>query len=299
MVWTPNKRLKKEKARLCFSKRSIGTDKHLKIHDRSFTAKEVATYFLKHFKECAERALGEPVNRAVVTHPAYFDPNQVQETREAATAAGFDMSHPEQMLMEPVAAALAYTYSDNRDPLRVMTYDLGGGTFDVTILEKRSGVISMKSFDGDPLLGGYNFDRKFIEWVLERLREQGRIIPYDENNPEHRGARARLLQVAESIKMKLTEQRNDLVAVPVKIDFLLDNQGKKVQFVDKLNRKQYAELIKEYLDRTIACCHSALTKAEIAGDEIHVLLFVGGSTYGQWVEKSAPKRLHYRTNRAF
>src|SRR5215831_5001154 len=145
---------------IMFSKRNIGTTKPLKIGDRTYSAKEVATHILSYLKSCAEQALGQPVRRAVITHPAYFDRNQVEETRQAAEAAGLDMSLPEQLLMEPAAAALAFLREETKDPLRVMTYDLGGGTFDVTILERREGIISLKAFDGDPLLGGYNFDRE-------------------------------------------------------------------------------------------------------------------------------------------
>ncbi len=269
---------------IMFSKRSIGTDEALKINDRTFTAKEVATHILRYLKSCAEKALGEPINRAVVTHPAYFDRNQIQETKDAAIAAGFDMSCPEQVMMEPVAAALAYMQGDIRDPLRVMTYDLGGGTFDVTILERSQGVTTMKGFDGDHLLGGYNFDRELVQWILGRLSEAGRVIPYDENNPEDRGRRARLLQLAESIKIKLTEQRSSKVYVPIKApDILIDSNGKKVQILDRINREEYAKLIKEHLDRTIDCCYRALAKAKMDAKDLDAVLLVGGSTYGQWV----------------
>lgn len=267
---------------ILFSKRAIGTAVKLRMNDRDFTAKEVAIQFLKYMKACAEQALGEPVDRAVVTHPAYFDRNQVQETLEAAQAAGFEMD-PAQMMMEPAAAALAFTQNDERDPLRVLTYDLGGGTFDVTVLEKRQGVITMKSFDGNPRLGGYNFDRALVQWVLSELGKQGRIIPYDETNEEDRGRHARLLQVAEEIKIRLSEQRTPKAPVPVKIDFLVDDQGKRVQFVSKITREQFTGLIKESLDETIECCRRALAGAGMGLEELDAVLLVGGSTYGRWV----------------
>ena len=277
-------------APIMFSKRSIGTDEPLRIRDRVFTAKEVATYVLKHLKACTERALGQPVRRAVVTPPAYFDRNQVQETREAAEAAGFDMSLPEQLLMEPSAAALAYTKGIEKDPLRIMTYDLGGGTFDVTVLERSQGVITIKSFDGNHLLGGYNFDRALVQWILERLKEKGRIIPYDDNNTEDRSRRARLLQLAESVKIKLTEQRSPKVPVDVRApDILVDAQGRQVPVLERINREQYAELIKDELEKTITCSQSALAKAGISVGELDALLLVGGSTYGQWVQEAVKK----------
>jgi hypothetical protein len=198
----------------------------------------------------------------VVTHPAYFDPGQVQETREAAVDAGYDMSHPGQMMMEPAAAALSYTLNDERDPLTVMTYDLGGGTFDVTVLEKREGLITMRAFDGGHLLGGYNLDRAFVRWLLEDLAAKGRVIPYDETNEEDRGRRARLLHVAENVKMRLAEQKNAKTQVPVKVDFLVDAEGRPVQFMGRINREQYTELVREEMAVTVACCRRALAQRE-------------------------------------
>lgn len=271
---------------IMFSKRSIGTNLPLSIHGLTLTAEQTATFLLKYMKWCAERALGQPVRRAVVTHPAYFEPAQVAETREAAQAAGFDMSAENQMMMEPAAAALSYIHNDERDPLVVMTYDLGGGTFDVTVLERREGIIHMKAFDGDPLLGGYNFDRAIVQWVIDKLRASGRHIPHDENDPEHRARWARLLQIAEDVKLRLNDQRGPTVPLPVKVqDVLVDSKGKSVQFVDRITRKQFAELIKEHLDKTITCCHSALGKACVSPEELHSVLLVGGSTYGRWVEE--------------
>jgi len=271
---------------IMFSKRSIGTDEPLKINDRTFTAKEVATHILRHLKDCAERALGEPIRRAVITHPAHFTPNQVDETREAAQDAGFDMSHPEQMMMEPTAAAIAYFKDDKRDPLRVLAYDLGGGTFDVTILERREGVVNMRAFEGDHLLGGYNFDRALVQEVLNRLKAAGRDVPYDENSAEDRGRWARLMQVAENVKIQLSEQKNDKVPVQFRLpNVLVYSEGRHVQILERINREQYAALIQDHLDETIDCCRSALSKAGMSLDELDAILLVGASTYGQWVTR--------------
>ncbi len=270
-----------------FSKRWIGSDNVLRLGNRTCTAKEAATEMLRYLKSCAERALGKPVNRAVVTHPAYFDLKQIQETKEAAIAAGFDMSRPEQMLMEPAAAALAYVRNDPRDPLRVMTYDLGGGTFDVTVLERNQGVISMKSFDGNPLLGGYNFDRALVQWILDRLAKAGRVVPYDENNPEDRARRDRLLQLAESVKERLTEQRSNKVYVTISArDILVDSNGAKIQIQERINREEYAALIKDHIQETIERCQTALAKAEMQPQDLDAILLVGGSTYGQWIQEA-------------
>ena len=287
LVGTAAKQLAAEGERpVMFSKRSIGTNVPLKIHGLTLTAKQTAAFLLKYMKWCAERAVGQPLRRAVVTHPAYFERNQVDETRESAKAAGFDMSADEQMMMEPAAAALAYIHSDERDPLIVMTYDLGGGTFDVTVLERREGVIHMKTFDGDHLLGGYNFDRAIVQWMIDKLRASGRQIPHDENDPKHAARWARLLQIAEDIKLRLSDQRSPIMPLNVNVqDVLVDSEGVNVQFVDRLTRKQFSDLIKEHLDKTIECCNSALGKAGLTPEELDSVLLVGGSTYGRWIEE--------------
>ena len=283
----------KDKARdgdapIMFSKRAIGTTRALKLHDRAMSAKEVATHVLKYIKDCAEQATGQPVRRAVITHPAYFDRSQIEETREAAIAAGFDMSlRDHQMMMEPAAAALAYLQSDPKDPLTILTYDLGGGTFDVTVLERSLGVSLMKGFDGDPLFGGYNFDRKLVEWALAKIKASGREVPYDDSNPEDRGRRAQLLQLAENIKIELSKARSAKVPVTVKIQgVLVDAAGRSVQFLDKITREEYASLLQEDLNNTVACCHRALAKAKIEAERLDYVLLVGGSTYAQWVQEA-------------
>jgi hypothetical protein len=168
-----------------------------------------------------------------------------------------------------------------------MTYDLGGGTFDVTVLERRQGVTTIKAFDGDHLLGGYNFDDDLVEWILGKLAEAGRVIPYDENSPQDRGRRARMLQLAEGVKLKLARQRTDRIAVPIgATDILVDAQGRPVQFLEKISGQQYAALIKEHLDKTIQCCHHALAKANVEVKDLDAILLVGGSTYAPWVAKA-------------
>ena len=284
---------------IMFSKRAIGTTQKLECNGRVFTAKEVATHFLGHLKKCAERALGEPVTRAVITHPAYFESNQVQETREAAIDAGFVMSKDIQMMMEPAAAAYVYTLNDNRNPLRILAYDLGGGTFDVTCVERSEGVVRMKSFDGDHLLGGYNFDSALVEWMFGQMAEQNRepLCVWVKNQeeqkkqiaPEQKAAGnaqlARIFQYAENVKIKLADARSDQVKIPVKIDWLTDASGRRIQYVDRISRQEFNALIAPLLTTTVERCHAALDKAGWKSHDVDVMLFVGGSTYGPWVTK--------------
>jgi molecular chaperone DnaK (HSP70) len=287
-------------APVMFSKRKIGTREDIPLHAGTMVAKDVACEFLKYLKSCAEQALGHRVVRAVITHPAYFDRGAVEETREAAGDAGFDMSLPEQMLMEPLAAALSYARTDKRDPLRILTYDLGGGTFDVTYLERREGVIDMRAFDGNHLLGGYNFDRELAHWIRRRLSERGRHIVLDENNPDDRGRLNRLLRLAESVKIKLSNARTDSEMIEIRArDILVDTDGKPVQINERISREQYVSLIRSHLEEAAQCCTRALKKANVTPDDVHEVLLVGGSTYGPWVAESLKTVFRNATPRLF
>jgi molecular chaperone DnaK (HSP70) len=287
-------------APVMFSKRKIGTREALPMQTRTVTAQEVAREFLRYMKGCAEEALGAQVTRAVVTHPAYFDRGAVEETRQAAVEAGFDMSLPQQMLMEPVAAALSFTRADTRDPLRILTFDLGGGTLDVTYLERREGVIDMRAFDGDPLLGGYNFDRELAHWIRQQLEQRGRRIELDESSAEDRGRLMRLLRLAERVKIDLANARTDEVLIDVRArDLLVDTEGRPVQVQERINRKQFVALIQPHLDHAVACCMRVLEKAKMAPEEIHEILLVGGSSYGPWVKEALMRAFPGREPKLF
>src|SRR5262249_271403 len=155
---------------IMFSKRSIGTNVLLPLHDRTYTARQVATQILRYLKGMAEQALGCRVPRAGGTPPPSLHPHHPPAPPAPPPPPGPARALAEHRATEPVASALPYLRGETRDPLRVLTYDLGGGTFDVTVLERREGVVSVKAFDGDRLLGGYNFDRALVEWLLARLR---------------------------------------------------------------------------------------------------------------------------------
>ncbi|MBI2299007.1 MAG: Hsp70 family protein [Armatimonadetes bacterium] len=272
------------RAPVMFSKRKIGTREGIPLGEGEVLARDVAALFLAYLKQCAEQALGRPVERAVVTHPAYFDRGAVEETREAAVQAGFDMSEPDQMLMEPVAAALAYARTDARDPLRILTYDLGGGTFDVTYLERRGGVIDMRAFDGNHLLGGFNFDRELVYWLRQRLEAQGRWRTLDEEDPDDRGRLARLLQAAETVKLNLAGARSDTTPVDFRLQYVLtDAQGRPLQVNERLTRAEFVELLQPYLQDTLDGCRRALRKAGVEADALDEVLLVGGSSQAPWV----------------
>lgn len=273
-----------ERPPITFSKRKIGTNEKLGTGDAPVMAREVAARFLRHLKKCAETALGQPVHRAVVTHPAYFDRVAVEETRQAAIEAGFDMSLPDQLVMEPVAAALAYTRADARDPLRLLTYDLGGGTFDVTVLERVGGVIDMRAFDGDALLGGYNFDRELVAWLRRQLGQRGIELPPIGDSEEDRLQQYRLFQFAERLKVDLANQAT--LDKPIDVrgrNLIRDVSGRDVMINERVSRAEFEAMIHPLLKRTTDATLRALKKAGLHSEDIDEVLLVGGSTRGPWV----------------
>lgn len=272
------------------AKRNIGTDVLHRLMGREYSAREVATIVLKYLKDIAEQALGKRVERAVITHPAFFEGSMMRETAEAARAAGFDFDEEKHLLMEPTAAALAYAGADRRDPLRLLTYDLGGGTFDVTVMERRGGVITIKAFGGNRLLGGYTFDRRLAQWLYDRMRERGVQITVDDDNTTNHATWTQLLQIAENTKHKLAGARTDKVPVHIR-EQLTDDNGRTATLLDSINRAQYVELIQDLLDETLGGgggtdtkgCELVLADAGLTIDQVDEILLVGGSTWGPWV----------------
>ncbi|MER5389756.1 Hsp70 family protein [Saccharopolyspora sp. NPDC002686] len=280
------------------AKRNIGTDVVHRLGGRDYSAREVATIVLQYLKDIAEQALGERVDRAVITHPAFFEGAMMRETAEAARAAGFDFDEEKHLLMEPTAAALAYAGADRRDPLRLLTYDLGGGTFDVTVMERRGGVVTIKAFGGNRLLGGYTFDRRLAQWLYDRMRERGVQITVDDEGTGNLGTWTQLLQIAENTKHKLAGARTDRVPVHIR-EQLTDDHGRTVTLLDSINRAQYVELIQELLDDTLGGggagdgtkgCELVLADAGLTIEQVDEILLVGGSTWGPWVTDTIRRR---------
>jgi len=276
-----------------FSKRNMGTNIEHAMEVRTLSAREAAREVLCFLKSIAEEALGQRIDRAVVTHPAYFDPAMKEETAKAAVDAGFDFDPEKHLLMEPTAAALAYTRTDSRDPLRMLTYDLGGGTFDVTVMERRKGVTTIKKFGGNRLLGGFNFDRELAYWLLRQLQDRGVRITLNEDVPEDRGKLARLLRVAEDAKIRLAGARTGKMPVHIKQQAIFaDDAGHPINLTERITREQFVELIQDMLDETIQGqggegqtkgCNLILAEAGMTIDQIDEILLVGGSTYARWV----------------
>jgi actin-like ATPase involved in cell morphogenesis len=262
-----------------FAKRSMGEDVKFPLgRSGDQSAREISVHILRYLKKMAEDRLGGVVDRAVITYPAHFALKAKQMTEEAGTLAGFKsvVTAP-----EPVAAALMYCASDPRDPLRVMTYDLGGGTFDVAILEKVDGRISassIKSSDGDRFLGGYNFDKALSEWMLVQLRNQGFDLTLNPENPADRVIAAKMLIYAERAKIELSKS---LVAEIVEPSpGFADHAGNPVSIHLEVTREQFESMIKDGIERSILICHRCLETAQlpVESNRLDEILMVGGSS---------------------
>lgn len=257
---------------IMFVKRSMGEDKPFSLGDRSLQPEDISAEILRYLKEMAEAQMGEPIEEAVITVPAYFTTGQKQKTKEAGEKAGLRVG---EIVQEPVAAALAYCAEDGRDPLTIMTYDLGGGTFDVAILRKESGVFDIKAFDGDRHLGGYNFDKKLADWLVDQLQAQGYQFDLDAASPAYRVLFTKLLVLAESSKIQLSSRA---VATLVEDTPYTDTRGEPISFDLEITRDTFASLIAADIEDTMRLCRRALEKAGMTPANLDEIVMVGGST---------------------
>lgn len=256
-----------------FVKRSMGEEKEYTLGDRTLRPEEVQAEILRYLKQMAEKQMGETISEAVITVPAYFTTLQKQKTKEAGELAGLQV---EKILMEPVAAALMYCYDDQRDPLTIMTYDLGGGTFDVAILKKERGAFEIKAFDGNRYLGGYDFDKALAYWIVDRLKDKNYQLELDPKISEHRVILSKLLVSAETVKQKLSA-----LETYVLIDEnsgIQDTNEEPISINVEVSRETFENLIKDKIDETIELCRRAIEKAGIEPQTIDEIVMVGGSS---------------------
>ncbi|MGD2086290.1 MAG: Hsp70 family protein [Candidatus Aminicenantes bacterium] len=256
---------------IMFVKRFMGQAKKFKLGKQVFRPEQVSAEILRYLKAMAEKQMGEKIEEVVITVPAYFSNLQKQKTKEAGELAGLRVG---KILQEPVAAALAYFHDDDRDPLTIMTYDLGGGTFDVAILQKQGGVFEIKSFDGDPNLGGCDFDKKLAFWIIDRLKEQGFQLDIDLKSP----AWSKIMIMAETAKIKLSDQ--DMYDLIEPNTGITDAKGEPVSIDLQISRQTFESLINDYIDQTIYFCRRAVEKIKpsLEYKEIDEIVMVGGSS---------------------
>jgi molecular chaperone DnaK len=249
-------------------KRKMGSGETVSMAGTSYTPQEISAFILREIKRAADQAMGHPIQRAVITVPAYFNEVQRQATIEAGAIAGLAV---ERIINEPTAAALAYGYGIGEDAhLRVLVYDLGGGTFDVSLIELHSGVVDVLATAGDNHLGGDDFDERLANLVADEFAAQHAI----DLRQDHQ-AWARLLRAAEEAKITLS-------AAPyatITLEYIAhDRRQRPLHIVREVSRVEFVELIDDLLQGTITCIDQALTDARLQPADIDRVLLVGGST---------------------
>lgn len=247
-------------------KRSMGQDTRVTLGEQSFTPQEVSALILKELKRRAEAALGEPVDRAVITVPAYFSDAARQATREAGELAGFTV---ERIINEPTAAALAYGLDRGDERQMVAVYDLGGGTFDVSIIELDHGVVEVRASHGNTALGGDDFDQRLVDVLATRFTDEHGIDPRAD-----RRALARLIRAAEAAKITLSSEP----FARIREEYLLTKDGHPLHLDTEITRAEFEDLIVDLLEGTITSFDTALKDAGLTADGLSRILLVGGST---------------------
>ncbi len=244
-------------------------DAWVEIRGKGYSPPEISAIVLMKMKQTAEDYLGEPVTEAVITVPAYFNDSQRQATKDAGRIAGLNVLR---IINEPTAAALAYGLDKVRDigAERIAVYDLGGGTFDISILELNSGVFEVKSTNGDTFLGGEDFDQRLIDFLAKRFAEQNNGLDLRKD----RMALQRLKEAAERAKHELSSATETEVNLPF---ITADATGPK-HLTETIERGTFESLVADLVDRSIEPCRIALKDAGITAQQIHQVLLVGGMT---------------------
>jgi molecular chaperone DnaK len=246
-------------------KRRMGRDETVRMAGRDYTPQEISAIILRRLKEIAERRLGRPVARAVITVPAYFSDTQRQATREAGAIAGLEVVR---IINEPTAAALVYE-AGARQGKRILVYDLGGGTFDVSVVRIEAGVVEVISSHGNNHLGGDDFDQKIVTHLVEHLKMQAGIDITDRP-----AAMARLLRAAEAAKRTLS----DHPFARIEEEYIAEADGAPVHLSLELARDDYEEMITPYVEGTLEAVHAALRGADLTVSQVEEILLVGGAT---------------------
>ncbi len=246
-------------------KRDMGTDKGRNIDGKKYSPQQISAMILQKLKADAESYLGEKVSEAVITVPAYFNDAQRQATKDAGKIAGLDVKR---IINEPTAAALAYGL-DNEKEQKILVYDLGGGTFDVSIIEIGDGVIEVLATNGDTHLGGDDFDNKLIQWMTDEFRKQEGI-----DLSGDKMAMQRLKEAAEKAKKELSSATTTNINLP----FITATPEGPKHFDMNLTRAKFDELTNDLVERTAVPVQNALKDAGLTASEIGQVLLVGGST---------------------
>jgi molecular chaperone DnaK (HSP70) len=245
-------------------KRKMGSADQVELGDATYTPQEISAIILRQLKTVAEKHLGEAVHKAVITVPAYFSDAQRQATREAGEIAGLEVMR---IINEPTAAALSYE-ANHQDHKKVLVYDLGGGTFDVSVVSIEENVVEVLASHGNNQLGGDDFDARIVAHLVDHLKNHGA------DPTSSRKAMARITRAAENAKIALSDQPY----VRIEEEYLLDKGGMPVNLSTELARYDYEAMIAGYIDETLEAVHIALKGANLTVSDIDEVLLVGGAT---------------------
>jgi len=251
-------------------------DVAIDIKGKKYAPPEISAMILQKLKKCAEDYLGEPVTEAVITVPAYFNDAQRQATKDAGKIAGLDVKR---IINEPTAAALAYGL-DKKKEQKIVVYDFGGGTFDVSILEVGDNVVEVKSTHGDTHLGGDDFDEKIIQWLVDEFKkDQGIDLGKDKM------ALQRLKEAAEKAKIELSTS----IETDVNLPFITADASGPKHLQIKLSRSKFEQLVEDLVKRSLEPCEKAMKDAGTSKEDIHEVVLVGGSTRIPIIQETVKK----------
>ena len=267
-------------------KRKMGTAEKVEANGKKYTPEEISAKILMKIKKDAEAYLGEPVTHAVITVPAYFNDAERQATKNAGKIAGLEV---DRIVNEPTAAALAYGL-DKQDQLQtILVYDLGGGTFDVSILELGDGLYEVKSTSGNNRLGGDDFDKRVMDYLVEEIKNQTKAEVKDDKM-----AMQRIKDEAEKAKKALSSSTTTTISLP----FIAQVDGMPVNFEIDLTRAKFESLNKDLFDSTLDAVKKALSDAKLKASDIDQVVLVGGSSRIPYIQELVKKELGKEPNKS-
>ena len=268
-------------------KRKMGTDEKVDVDGKKYSPQEISAMILQYMKKYAEGYLGEPVTKAVITVPAYFNDAQRQATKDAGKIAGLEV---ERIINEPTAAALAFGIDKTDKEQKVLVVDLGGGTFDVSILDLADGTFEVLATAGDNVLGGDDFDAVIVNWMVEQFKNEHHGIDLSKD----RMSMQRLKEAAEKAKKDLSS----MVSTHISLPFISADESGPLHFDADLSRANFDKMTKHLVDRTVGPVRQALKDADLTPADIDQVLLVGGSTRIPAVQEAVKAELGKEPNKS-
>ena len=266
--------------------RSMGSNKTVTLEGKSYTPQEISAMILQYIKGYAEDYLGEKITKAVITVPAYFNDAQRQATKDAGKIAGLEV---ERIINEPTAAALAFGIDKTEKEQKVLVFDLGGGTFDVSILELADGTFEVLATAGDNMLGGDDFDNIVVDWLVDQFKKDNGV-----DLRQDKMAMQRLKESAEKAKKDLSS----MVSTQISLPFISAGVAGPLHIETSLSRAKFEDMTRSLVERCVGPVRQALKDSGLTKNDIHQVLLVGGSTRMPSVQELVRQELGKEPNRS-